>query len=157
MQVKQIQIFIFLNGTKIGHLLFFVKTKKCTSTCCCLLHFVEFQCPDWRGIKSVVSSCDLFFISSLFFCLFVSWTNQAALKRDAGCMRGGKLLGLFPHESNDQWSSPRRTHRHQQQVTQSTKRRAQLSTRHTYLFTLTQHASLARIHGHLCEDTEDML
>lgn len=58
--------------------------------------------------------------------------------------------GFFSHESNDHWSSPQRTHRHHQQVTQSTKRRAQLSTRRTYLFPLRQHASLARIHGHLC-------
>lgn len=137
-------------GTKIGHLLFFCKERKCTSTCCCLQHFVEYQCPDWRGIKSVVSSCDLFFISYLLFFLFVSWTNQAALKRDAGCMRDGNCWGFFSHESNDHWSSPQRTHRHHQQVTQSTKRRAQLSTRRTYLFPLRQHASLARIHGHLC-------
>lgn len=51
------------------------------------------------------------------------------------------------HESNNHWSSAQRTHRRHQQVTQSTKRRNQLSTRHTYLLRLTQHTSLARHRG----------
>lgn len=110
---------------------FFVKTKKkCTSTCCCLLHFVEFQCPDWRGIKSVVSSCDLFISKLLFFCWFVCFLDKSSSSEARRWMyEGWKLLVwffFFPHESNNHWSSPQRTHRHHQQVTQSTKRRAQL-------------------------------
>lgn len=51
----------FFYSTKIGHL-FVVKKKNAhphVVVCCILL----FPCLDWRGIKSVVSSCDLFFIS----------------------------------------------------------------------------------------------
>lgn len=56
-------------------------------------------------------------------------------------MRDGNCL-CFPHQSNHHWSSRQKKqnkktkppHRHCQQVTQSTKTRAQLSTRRTYLF-----------------------
>lgn len=89
------------------------------------------------------------FLSSCFFVCFLDKSSSSEAR--CGMYEGSKLLGFFfSHESNDHWSSPQRTHRHHQQVTQSTKRRVQLSTRRTYLFPLRQHASLARIHGHLC-------
>lgn len=87
------------------------------------------------------------FPSCCFFVCFLDESSSSEAR--CGMYEGWKLLVFFPHESNDHWSSPQRTHRHHQ-VTQSTKRRAQLSTRRTYLFPLRQHASLARIHGHLC-------
>lgn len=86
----------------------------------------------------------------MFFSLSVCFLDKSSSSEArCGMYEGWKLLGFFPHESNNHWSSPQRTHRHHQQVTQSTKRRAQLSTRRTYLFLVTQHTSLACIHGHL--------